>query len=152
MSASTGYLSWSRNAAICAGIAATVRIIDSQGASPFPTAGSESIITGEASLSLPCCSLSRKKSSFIRPSQKMSRLETGPVHIYKHAYTSTHPSTVIQGYYMFLLLTCSVSFRELHDFVSSVLSLPPSPGSDCYVSFVLKWLGLYTLLVSAWGE
>ena len=42
----TGYLSWSRNAAICAGIAATVRIFDTRGVDPLPSVGSESLITG----------------------------------------------------------------------------------------------------------
>ena len=42
----TGYLSWSRNAAICAGIAATVRIFDTRGLDPLPSVGSESLITG----------------------------------------------------------------------------------------------------------
>ena len=42
----TGYLSWSRNAAICAGIAATVRIFDICGVDPLPSVGSESLITG----------------------------------------------------------------------------------------------------------
>ena len=42
----TGYLSWSRNAAICAGIAATVRIFDTRGMDPLPSVGSESLITG----------------------------------------------------------------------------------------------------------
>ena len=42
----TGYLSWSRNAAICAGIAATVRIFDTHGVDPLPSVGSESLITG----------------------------------------------------------------------------------------------------------
>ena len=42
----TGYLSWSRNAAICAGIAAIVRIFDTRGVDPLPSVGSESLITG----------------------------------------------------------------------------------------------------------
>ena len=42
----TGYLSWSRNAAICAGIAATVRIIDSQGQPLHSSVSSDSIVTG----------------------------------------------------------------------------------------------------------
>ena len=42
----TDYLSWSRNAAICAGIVATVRIYDTRGVDPLPSVGSESLITG----------------------------------------------------------------------------------------------------------
>ena len=42
----TGHLSWSRNAAICAGIAATVRIFGTRGVDPLPSVGSESLITG----------------------------------------------------------------------------------------------------------
>ena len=42
----TDYLSWSRNAAICARIAATVRIFDTCGVDPLPSVGSQSLITG----------------------------------------------------------------------------------------------------------
>lgn len=42
----TGYLSWSRNAAICAGIAATVRIFEARGMDSVPAVGSDSLITG----------------------------------------------------------------------------------------------------------
>ena len=42
----TGYLRWSRNAAICAGIAATVRIFDTRGVDPLPSVASQSLITG----------------------------------------------------------------------------------------------------------
>ena len=42
----SGYLSWSRNAAICAGVAATVRMVE-KGFDPATTLFAHTFITGE---------------------------------------------------------------------------------------------------------